>query len=83
MQSQKAARQNKNSLIKNLSFSGEDWGSTINNKDSVKKGCTNMCAPASVNLYKHKTKADLFLKYKHVEETMSYGRHTLANFQKF
>ena len=45
------------------------------------KGCTNVRAPASVNLYKHKTKADLFLKYKHIEETLSYGRYTLANFQ--
>jgi len=80
-QSQKIARQNKNSLIKNLSFSGEDWGSTINNKDSVKKGCTNMCAPASVNLYKHKPKQIYFSIHKRIEETLSYGRYTLANFQ--
>ena len=44
----------------------------------VKKGYTNMCAPAIVNLYKQ-TKVDLFFN---MEETLSYGRQTLANFQK-
>ena len=44
----------------------------------VKKGCTNMRAPALVNLC-IQTKVDLFLN---IEETLSYGRHTLANFQK-
>ena len=38
-----------------------------------------MCAPAIVNLYKQ-TKVDLFFN---MEETLSYGRQTLANFQKF
>ena len=37
-----------------------------------------MCAPAIVNLYKQ-TKVDLFFN---MEETLSYGRQTLANFQK-
>ena len=51
----------------------------VNNTGVVKKGCTNMCAPATVNLYKQ-TEVDLFFN---IEETLSYGRHTLANFQKF
>ena len=38
-----------------------------------------MCAPAIVNLYTQ-TKVDLFFNK---EETLSYGRQTLANFQKF
>ena len=37
-----------------------------------------MCAPAIVNLYKQ-TKVGLFFN---MEETLSYGRQTLANFQK-
>ena len=55
-QHQKAAR----SLIKALFLVGKDWENTVNNMGVVKKGCTHMCAPATVNLYKQ-TKVDLFL----------------------
>jgi hypothetical protein len=72
------ARYNKNSLIKAFLI-GKDWENTVNNMGVVKKGCTIMCAPAIVNLYKQ-TKVDLFFN---MEETLSYGRQTLANFQKF
>ena len=47
-----------NSLIKAFLI-GKDWENTVNNMGVVKKGCTNMCAPAIVNLYKQ-TKVDLF-----------------------
>ena len=77
-QHQKVARYNKNSLIKAFLI-GKDWENTVNNMGVVKKGCTIMCAPAIVNLYKQ-TKVDLFFN---MEETLSYGRQTLANFQKF
>ena len=68
-----------NSLIKAFLI-GKDWENTVNNMGVVKKGCTNMCAQAIVNLYKQ-TKVDLF-KFFNMEETFSYGRQTLANFQK-
>ena len=67
-----------NSLIKAFLI-GKDWENTVNNMGVVKKGCTIMCAPAIVNLYKQ-TKVDLFFN---MEETLSYGRQTLTNFQKF
>ena len=54
-QHQKAAR----SLIKAFFLVGKDWENTVNNMGIVKKGCTHMCAPATVNLYKQ-TKVDLF-----------------------
>ena len=66
-----------NSLTKAFLI-GKDRENTVNNMGVVKKGCTNMCAPAIVNLYKQ-TKVDLFFN---MEETLSYGRQTLANFQK-
>ena len=77
MQHQKVARYNKNSLIKAFLI-GKDWENTVNNMGVVKKGCTIICAPAIVNLY-IQTKVDLFFN---MEETLSYGRQTLANFQK-
>jgi len=49
-QSQEASRQDQNSLIKNISVSGKDWESTVNNIWVVRKGCTNLCAPTLVNL---------------------------------
>ena len=68
-QHQKVARYNKNSLIKAFLI-GKDWENTVNNMGVVKKGCTIMCAPAIVNLYKQ-TKVDLFFN---MEETLSYDK---------
>ena len=58
---------------------GRTGEAQVNNTGVVKKGCTNMRVPATVNLYKQ-TKVDLFSTWR---KTLSDGRHTLANFQKF
>ena len=79
-QHKKVARQNKDKLIKILYLGKGRTGKTqVNNTGVVKKGWSNMCAPAIVNLY-IQTKVDLF---PNIEETLSYGRQTLGNFQKF